>query len=158
MTERLHFHFSLSCIGEGNGSPLQCSCLENPRDWGACWAAVSGVAQSWTQLKWLSNSSSSKEKIGGGIVGERWNWYNKKFMISYVNVHPIKQCSVSYNLRVRWKFKSHLIPKGLLLNKEMPSISTWTSLVIGGHLSSLCWFFFFFPLIFGNWLKRQTIK
>ena len=50
-TERLHFHFSLSCIGEGNGNPLQCSCLENPRDGGAWWAAVSGVAQSWTQLK-----------------------------------------------------------------------------------------------------------
>ena len=46
MTERLHFHFSLSCIGEGNGNPLQCSCLENPRDRGAWKAAVSGVAQS----------------------------------------------------------------------------------------------------------------
>ena len=57
-TERLHFHFSFSCIGEGNGNPLQCSCLENPRDRGACWAAVCGVAQSWTQLKWLSSSSS----------------------------------------------------------------------------------------------------
>ena len=47
-TEGLHFHFSLSCIGEGNGNPLQCSCLENPRDRGACWAAVYGVAQSQT--------------------------------------------------------------------------------------------------------------
>ena len=47
-TERLHFHFSLSCIGEGNDNPLQCSCLENPRDGGAWWAAVYGVAQSWT--------------------------------------------------------------------------------------------------------------
>ena len=46
MTEQLHFHFSLSCIGEGNGNPLQCSCLENPRDEGAWWAAVSGVAES----------------------------------------------------------------------------------------------------------------
>ena len=59
-TERLHFHFSLSCIGEGNGNPLQCSCLENPRDSGAWWAAIYGVAQSWTQLKWLSSSSSSR--------------------------------------------------------------------------------------------------
>ena len=58
-TERLHFHFSLSRIGEGNGNPLQCSCLENPRDGGACWAAVSGVAQSRTRLKRLSSSSSS---------------------------------------------------------------------------------------------------
>ena len=59
MTERLPFHFSLSCIGEGNGSPLQCSCLENPRDGGAWWAAVYGVTQSRTQLKRLSSSSSS---------------------------------------------------------------------------------------------------
>ena len=57
MTERFHFHFSLSCIGEGNGSPLQCSCLENLRDRGAWWAAVYGVEQSWTRLKWLSSSS-----------------------------------------------------------------------------------------------------
>ena len=59
MTEQLPFHFSLSCIGEGNGSPLQCSCLENLRDGGACWAAVYGVAQSRTRLKRLSSSSSS---------------------------------------------------------------------------------------------------
>ena len=58
-TERLHFHFSLSCFGEGNGNPLQCSCLENPRDGEAWWAAVSGVAQSRTRLKRLSSSSSS---------------------------------------------------------------------------------------------------
>ena len=58
MTEQLHFHFSLSCIGEGNGNPLQSSCLENPRDRGAWWAAVSGVVQSWTQLKRLSSSRS----------------------------------------------------------------------------------------------------
>ena len=58
MTERLHFHFSLSCIGEGNGNPLQCSCLEDPKDGGAWWAAVCGVAQSRTGLKRLSSSSS----------------------------------------------------------------------------------------------------
>ena len=59
MTERLHFHFSLSCIGEGNGNPLQCSCLENPRGRRAWWADVCGVAQSWTWLKWLSSSKAS---------------------------------------------------------------------------------------------------
>ena len=59
-TERLHFHFSLSCIGEGNGNPLQCSCLENPRDRGAWWAAIYGAAQSRTRLKQLSSSSSSR--------------------------------------------------------------------------------------------------
>ena len=58
-TQRLPFHFSLSHIGEGNGNPLQCSCLENPRGGGAWWAAVSGVTQSWTWLKRLSSSSSS---------------------------------------------------------------------------------------------------
>ena len=58
MTERLHFPFSLSCIGEGNGNLLQCSCLENPRDRGAWWAAVYGVTQSQTRLKQLSSSSS----------------------------------------------------------------------------------------------------
>ena len=53
MTEQIRFQFSLSCIGEGNGNPLQCSCLENPRDSGAWWAAVYEVAQSWTRLKRL---------------------------------------------------------------------------------------------------------
>ena len=58
MTEQLHFPFSLSHTGEGNGNPLQCSCLENPRDGGAWWAAVCGVTKSWTRLKWLSSSSN----------------------------------------------------------------------------------------------------
>ena len=58
-TERLPFHFSLSCTGEGNGNPLQCSCLENPRDRGAWRASIYGVTQSRTRLKWLSSSSSS---------------------------------------------------------------------------------------------------
>ena len=66
-TEQLHFHFSLSCIGEGNGNALQYSCLENPRDRGAWWAAVYGVAQSCTQLKQLSSSSSSR--------GKKVSWY-----------------------------------------------------------------------------------
>ena len=61
---QLHFHFSLPRIGEGNGNPLQYSCLENPRDGGAWWAAVYGVAESWTRLKWLS-SSSRLESQGG---------------------------------------------------------------------------------------------
>ena len=62
-TERLHFPFSLSWIGEGNGNPLCCSCLENPRDGGAWWAAVYGVAQSQTRLKWLSSSSRGKQTV-----------------------------------------------------------------------------------------------
>ena len=68
MTERLQFHFSLSCIGEGNGNPLQCSCLENPRDGGAWWAAVFGVAQSQIQLKQLSSSSTSTYQFWGDTI------------------------------------------------------------------------------------------
>ena len=85
-TERFHFHFSLSCIGEGNGNPfvgqelLQCSCLENPRDEGAWWAAVYGVAQSRTRLKRLSSSSSSSGSNIHGVIfsrnsGKQWTHY-----------------------------------------------------------------------------------
>jgi len=88
MTERLHFHFSLSCIGEGNGNPLQCSCLENPRDGGAWWAAVYGVAQSRIRLKLLSSSSSSSKAnmdAGSQFVG----WYNflieRKCVVTEIN-------------------------------------------------------------------------
>ena len=67
-TEWLHYQFSLSCIGEGNGNPLQCSCLENPRDGGAWWAAVYGVAQSRTRLERLSSSSSSSNSVYMSIL------------------------------------------------------------------------------------------
>ena len=70
--ERLPFHFSLSCIGEWNGNPLQCSCLENPRDGGAWWAAVHGVAQSRTWLKRLSSSSSSSTWKHGKAMEVAW--------------------------------------------------------------------------------------
>ena len=91
MTERLHFHFSLSCTGEGNGNPLQCSYLENPWDSGAWRAAIYGVAQSQTQLKWLSSSiplimSVLFQKIGFG---------NKKYIfywIPFSNVLVIVDC------------------------------------------------------------------
>ena len=62
-TGRLHFHFSLSCIGEGHGNPLQCSCLENPRDGGAWWAAIYGFTQTRTRLKRLSSKVDSKVKV-----------------------------------------------------------------------------------------------
>ena len=68
-TEWLYFHFSLSCIGEGNGNPLQCSCLETPRDGGAWWAAIYGVTQSRTQLKWLNSSSSSSRAVTAEVSG-----------------------------------------------------------------------------------------
>ena len=88
-TERLHFHFSFSCIGEGNGNPFQCSCLENPRDGGAWWAAIYGVTQSRTQLKRLSSSKevswNEKEKdrdrhiICSGLILERQCLTNNVF-------------------------------------------------------------------------------
>ena len=71
MTEWLHFHFLLSCIGEGNGNPLQYSCLENPVDRGAWWAAVYGVAQSQTQLKWLSMHACIGEGNGNPLQYSR---------------------------------------------------------------------------------------
>ena len=76
-TEQLHFHFSLSFIGEGNDNPLQCSGLENPRDSGAWWAAVYGVAQSRTRLKRLSNSSSPPS-----------NFFFFLFFFSWREPHP----------------------------------------------------------------------
>ena len=85
-TERLHFHFLLSCTGEGNGTPLQCSCLENPRDRGAWWATVYGVTQSRTPLKWHSSSSSSRI-LSSWHLGEwckfRWK-YNVEIVVSIV--------------------------------------------------------------------------
>ena len=75
-TEQLHFHFLLSCIGEGNGNPLQCSCLENSRDGGAWWAAVYGVAHSRTQLKRLSSSSSSPLHDGKQLACLPGVWYD----------------------------------------------------------------------------------
>ena len=72
-TERLPFHFSLSCFGEGNGNPLQCSCLENPRDGGAWWAAIYGVTQSPTWLKWLSSSSSRSPGVSETAFWSKWS-------------------------------------------------------------------------------------
>ena len=94
MTERLHFHFSLSCIGEGNGNPLQCSCLENPRDGGAWWAAVCGVAQSWTRLKQLSSIVVAKSEIQR-CGGKKWVWLQQGNMrasvrLKVLSILPVK--------------------------------------------------------------------
>ena len=93
-TERLNFHLSLSCIGEGNGNPLQCSCLENPRDGGAWGVAVCGVAQSWTRLKRLSSSCSSVlyPIIHHGILflytsRQYWRKILKIFLLSVLFLH-----------------------------------------------------------------------
>ena len=98
-TEWLHFHFSLPRIGEGNGNPLQCSCLENPRDGGAWWAVVYGVTQSQTRPKQLRSSSSS----------ELWNQYNGSWQAILKNeienmsefiAHKSKYCSMKPSVSV----------------------------------------------------------
>ena len=93
-TERLPFPFSLSCTGEGNGDPLQRSCLENPRDGGAWWAAVCGVAQSRTRLKWLSSSSSCHIWLRGswqtGKLLERWE-YQTLLPVSWETCMQVKK-------------------------------------------------------------------
>ena len=111
-TEWLHCHFSLSCIGKGNGNPLRCSCLENPRDGEAWWAAIYGVIQSRTRLKWLSSSSSSSSRVvnwpgfntlASQVLGEvlrrdeRWEkscWWNRQ------HTHNIYPWSVFFHLGV----------------------------------------------------------
>ena len=93
-TERVHFHFPLSYTGEGNGNPLQCSCLENPRDKGAWWAAVYGVTQSQTRLKRRSSSSSSLLKSS----------HKCKFLVQLLrltsSVTPFFSCPIFPSIRV----------------------------------------------------------
>ena len=97
-TEQLHFHFSLSCIGEGNGNPLRCSCLENPRDGEAWWAAVYGIAQSRTQLKRLSSSSSSLSisllfpPVDSNLLGQDAVIFQICFFFFFVSITSSKLC------------------------------------------------------------------
>ena len=108
MTERPHFHFSLSCIGEGNGNPLQCSCLENPRDGGDWWAAVSGVAQRQTRLKRLSRS------YGGG------------------HGHPL-QYSCLKNPRVRGAWQATVLG----VTKSRTQLSDWACMLSATHFTCI---------------------
>ena len=89
MTERLHFHFSLLRIGEGNGNPLQCSCLENPRDRGAWWAAVYGVTQSQTRLKRLAaklNIQKTKIMASGPITSREIDGETVKTVADFISL------------------------------------------------------------------------
>ena len=97
MTNRLHFHFTLSCSGEGNGNPLQCSCLENPRDEGAWWAAVYGITQSQTRLKQLSSGSSSKDTQKNYTKKDLHNPDNHNGMITHLEP-DILECKVKWAL------------------------------------------------------------
>ena len=128
-TERLHFHFSLSCIGEGNGNPLQCSCLENPRDGGASWAAFSGVAQSLTRLKRLSSSSSS---ISLDIVRR---------------THFLKIIAVFWSAVFKAEITERL-GKFLLIpswvSRSYNTIKNWFQVSCRCVFFCCCWLFFFF--------------
>ena len=116
MTERLHFHFSLWRIGEGNGNPLHCSCLENPRDGGAWWAAIYGVAQSRTRLKRLSSSNHTAVEFLAGVsphinkeVSGRIRKIESRLWtssISQVSIRLLKKLVVGSNLHVFWKSMS----------------------------------------------------
>ena len=104
-TERLHFHFSLSCIGEGNGNPLQCSCLENPRDGGAWWAAINGVTQSRTRLKWLSSSRTNKRKA------TRWSL---RLLLSWQTLNEFWRIRSPYTFQPHVSYKSEEVPSILI--------------------------------------------
>ena len=96
MTQWLHFHFSLSCIGEANGNPLQCSCLENPRDGGAWWAAVYGIALSQTRLKRLSSSSS---KCSWEYLALAMNHFLEKFRLLKARIAYLPKTQLRWQLR-----------------------------------------------------------
>ena len=115
MTERLPFHFSCSCIGEGNGNPLQCSCLENPRDGGAWWAAVYGVTQSRTQLKRLSRSSSSRHHLSLGTKKTEY---------------------VLHRIRIRWEerdeqYQHHMVKVRIDTSQDIIEANSWNGKFLG---------------------------
>ena len=118
MTERLHFDFSLSCIGEGNGNPLQCPCLENPRDGGAWWAAVSGVAQSRTRLKRLSSSSSSKVRVRGREPSKLTLWTVSSEQLPFVLCRGSGDCRAVTVPRGLGECGSKLNPRGWSQNSR----------------------------------------
>ena len=135
MTERLHFHFSLSCIGEGNGNPLQCSCLENPRDGGAWWASVYGVPQSRTRLNRLSSSSRVSLDLHNGHFKSLKIWLRilefscqifimdmiKRFpklfghMLFFLAAHA--ECLLRTNYFARLLILSSPQPSGMFINR-----------------------------------------
>ena len=113
------FHFSLSCIGEGNGNPLQCSCLENPRDGGAWWAAVYGIAQSRTRLRQLSSSSSS-------IYCLSYYSFDQNSQMSSCHIRLISS-RTTYTWRHSLLYKD---PKSNYLNLPYPSFSDLSYMIL----------------------------
>ena len=117
-TELLHFHFSPSCIGVGNGNPLQYSCLENPSDRGAWWAAVFGVAQSRTRLKRLSSSSSSplqaptEESSVTGTKKKRCTLHLSDFTFTF-HFHALEKELATHSSVLAWRIPGTGEPSGL---------------------------------------------
>ena len=125
MAEHLHFHFSLSCIREGNGNSLQCSCLENPRDGGAWWAAIYGVAQSRTRLKWFSSSSSSSSRVmsstnNDSFVSSFSMWMH---LISFSCLNAVARTSNTMLNRSDWEWASFVL--FLILEEKLLAFHHW---------------------------------
>ena len=139
-TKRLHFHFSLCCIGGGNGNPLHCSCLENPRDGGAWWAAVYGVAKSQTRLKRLSSSSSSRAvwlpsgKAGCVIINLSFSLPIFKVSFSHFMWFRSIQMNSIYDNRYSSN-ASILTALASGSSFSLPSVSDSTSLAVGSSLA-----------------------
>ena len=148
-TDRLHFHFSLSCTGDGNGNPLQCSCLENPRDWGAWWAAVYGVAQSRIRLKLLSSSSSSTAEDFRvvGLILEIWIPLLNPMCLSLSSEAHESRPGNTWSLSVceegAWKQSgtrqrnSHLLLQGIFQGSNLGLLHCMQTLYHLGHHRSL---------------------
>ena len=117
MTERLHLHFSLLCIGEGNGNPLQCSCLENPRDRGAWWAATYGlhrVEHDWSNLAVAAAAAATYTTLidcAGLCASSFYPWWIPNvnlFCIKSVPfiIHKIIKFSINTELESHMLYKS----------------------------------------------------
>ena len=150
--EQLHFHFSLSCIGEGNSNPLQCSCLEIPREEGASWAAVYGVAQSQTWLKQLSSSSSRPFKdfrvmaINAGCAQQSMHdpallqvklWYGKSskklvlWAIPNLTVRSWGNLTLQHQISSGlWNLDFSLLRQG---HRKKPALSMSSDLLLHSH-------------------------
>ena len=135
---------SLSCIGEGNGNPLQCSCLENPRDRGASWAAVYGVAQSRTRLKWLSSSSSSSDYLEELLssftpcrnVKKKKNNFGNQTVLENISVFP----RVVKHRVTASQFHSKAITKDMIICPHKNSyMKVWCLILLVAELCMTPW-------------------
>ena len=163
-TEWLHFHFSLSRIGEGYGNPLQYSCLENPRDGGAWWAAVSGVSQTWTRLKWLS--SSSRWLILDSFLSELTGKLSKDSILSWragsypafcISKPKLRGCSNICNhvyLQLKWDHKAVFLKKHTATIKFMENWTTVLKNVFKDQKRSICLWLIWFIL---DWTQEPPL-